>query len=675
MMNVKTRKKILAKLMAEENIRVVYGNYPTGSFDLTTRILRIPNWEDVEPEIFDWMVGHEVSHALNTPIAKWTEFIEEHGPRFKDYLNVVEDIRIEKLIIREYPGLSRAFFIGYREMQRRDFFGISGCDISTLSLTNRINIKAKLRSLIDVPFSSEEQHLVDMAFAVETWDDVVAATIELVNDTKKKTVSGNMFTPSQESDDFEMDDMDFAEPETDSFKYGLDSFEDFDSSTVEGDENSDGMVEGNEDFDGTVEGDENSDGTVEGDEDFIPPPLETVEVFEESLSDVANKVKGNLDSVSTILYPSFEVLLKKSYVDPVTTASLYSKNKYDSYATDNLYHRFVREMKPMVNLMVKEFNQRKSTEMNRRTATRKKGILDPIKLHSYRYNEDIFLSRQIVNEGDSYGMLMMIDGSTSMEVGDGGNTKLALALRQSLIMAEFCERIRVPYEVVIFTSTLTQNNYFVDDVEEKSYPQTKITSILSSELPKKDALKMKKVMFYRTTNRPKSYGTFFDIHTLGMTPLADSYMMVNALIDRFKKNNKVAKMVFLSLTDGLGNVTHTHKADRAVYSFGNDDKIRIDSREVDADENPVVPNKSVESAMVKNLKKRGVTPIHFYVTGRTGELKVKRDVMGFDKSFMVSSEILNFSGDDEITENSFDAVLQKRNLNKIMSRELIEAIT
>ena len=65
--------------------------------------------------VYDLLVGHEVGHASIPPTST--------GQRSrcpKDYVNVVEDSRIEKLMKRKYPGLSKTFFKGYQELDNQD---------------------------------------------------------------------------------------------------------------------------------------------------------------------------------------------------------------------------------------------------------------------------------------------------------------------------------------------------------------------------------------------------------------------------------------------------------------------------------------------------------------------------------------------------------------------------
>ena len=165
----KQSKSILAKLLANENIDVQYGNYKTAFFDVEKRVLGLPLWKDVSKNLTDLLIGHEVGHALYTPADGWHDSATTIPGCPRAYVNVVEDIRIEKKIQFKYPGLVRCFKLGYKDLFDKNFFGTKDRVIESYSLIDRINIKAKLRDLIEVPFSSKEQPLVDMAFKVDTW--------------------------------------------------------------------------------------------------------------------------------------------------------------------------------------------------------------------------------------------------------------------------------------------------------------------------------------------------------------------------------------------------------------------------------------------------------------------------------------------------------------------------
>ena len=102
-------KSILARLLANENVTVQRGNYKTAFFNVESRVLGLPLFtNDYGSDVEDLFIGHEVGHALFTPADGWHDSATEMQiPR--SFLNVIEDIRIERKIQEKYPGLSTSF--------------------------------------------------------------------------------------------------------------------------------------------------------------------------------------------------------------------------------------------------------------------------------------------------------------------------------------------------------------------------------------------------------------------------------------------------------------------------------------------------------------------------------------------------------------------------------------
>ena len=92
----KAAKSNLAKLLATENITVEHRKVKTAFFDLQKRLLVVPIWKEMNVDILDLLLAHEIGHALFTPQKEWKEAIDE-GIKHS-FLNVIEDARIEKLI-------------------------------------------------------------------------------------------------------------------------------------------------------------------------------------------------------------------------------------------------------------------------------------------------------------------------------------------------------------------------------------------------------------------------------------------------------------------------------------------------------------------------------------------------------------------------------------------------
>ena len=166
----------LARLLATENLIVEHNSTcTTASFDVQRRVLELPQWDFATNTVYDLLVGHEVGHALYTPNYDWTQ--DADCP--KDYINVIEDVRIEKLMKRKYPGLTKTFARGYAELDDRDFFEIGGENLKTFILIDRINLNAKVGATAMIPFTAEEMVFVLKAESTETFEEVIEIAKEV----------------------------------------------------------------------------------------------------------------------------------------------------------------------------------------------------------------------------------------------------------------------------------------------------------------------------------------------------------------------------------------------------------------------------------------------------------------------------------------------------------------
>jgi len=168
-------KDSLAKLLAQEDLAVEHRSIDTAQFNVETRVLSLPIWQ-TDIKIVDAMIAHEVGHALYTP-NDWS--FEGRIPM--QFVNVVEDIRVEKLMKRRYGGISKTFFKGYSELHSQDFFSINGKNVSGMNLADRLNLHYKIGAFVKIPFSAEEAIFVERAKFIESFED----SIELAEDLYK----------------------------------------------------------------------------------------------------------------------------------------------------------------------------------------------------------------------------------------------------------------------------------------------------------------------------------------------------------------------------------------------------------------------------------------------------------------------------------------------------------
>ena len=255
----------LAKLLAEEDINVVHKKQETAMFDVKNRELSLPIWKEMSKDIQDLMTIHEVGHALWTPLEQ-LEKANKENIEFS-FVNVLEDVRIEKKVQDKYLGSVRIFNRGYQELIGNNFFGTKGRDISKLNLIDRINLHYKHHN--NISFSDDEMVWVEKANQTVTPDDVLELAKELY-----QFMQDNQNSQGQENqEDFSDMSAMMAPSGNQEISDGGDSQESLDSSTSSSNsnENSDGEKDGNSNSGSSSDesDDDNNDATSDGDKTDI----------------------------------------------------------------------------------------------------------------------------------------------------------------------------------------------------------------------------------------------------------------------------------------------------------------------------------------------------------------------------------------------------------------------
>ena len=177
-------KDTLARILARENIVIKHSNKGEASFNPKKRILTLPIYDkNIDENTYDLMIGTGAGQALYGPSSK--EIFENALPKIskdtahaKKVLTVMDGIRTEKLVRGRYAGLSRIFNEAYKQM----IIGlkINKIDFKTLNILDRLNLAFKMGVSADVPFTKEEQRLVDLTSKMKTFGDAVIASRELL---------------------------------------------------------------------------------------------------------------------------------------------------------------------------------------------------------------------------------------------------------------------------------------------------------------------------------------------------------------------------------------------------------------------------------------------------------------------------------------------------------------
>ena len=224
--------------------------------------------------------------------------------------------------------------------------------------------------------------------------------------------------------------------------------------------------------------------------------------------------------------------------------------------------KFRSENKSVVSYMAKEFEMRKSADEFKRTKVAKTGILNPNKLHAYKFSEDLFLRSNVVSEGKNHGFVMFIDWSGSM----GEN--ISHTIDQLMLLAMFCKKVNIPFDVFAFTSAwtkeragdFTESGYYKFDDQSKGdvavNDDFKLMHLISSTVS--TAKFNTSMMYLRWLRNGLGYRTWSnDVISgnlrLGGTPLNEAIVSAFEIVPMFQKKNKVQIVNTIFLTDGQGS--------------------------------------------------------------------------------------------------------------------------
>jgi hypothetical protein len=195
-----TSLSIFAKALASENLSFSFSkDAETASFDVKSRHLVMPMW-DVTDTVKTMLVAHEISHALWTPYERSEELLKAaeadgyNAMLLQRIANVIEDVRIEKLMKQKFPGTRRDFFLGYKEIADLDLFGFKKMNLPEAGFLNRINIHFKwgVPGFIPMTFDGIEQEVVDMVDGVVTFDQVFEVAKYLYKHPSMKEIRQEM---------------------------------------------------------------------------------------------------------------------------------------------------------------------------------------------------------------------------------------------------------------------------------------------------------------------------------------------------------------------------------------------------------------------------------------------------------------------------------------------------
>ena len=656
-------KSNLAKLLATENITIQHNNVKTASFDVKNRVLTLPIFKQKSGDVYDMLIAHECAHALWTPYEEWQNITDKD---LRSYVNVIEDTRIDKLIQAKYPGVVRNYKNGFDILEKQNFFGISGRDINKdFMIIDKINLRSKSLNRLPFIFSSNDKDWLVKVDAVKSFNDVLTLAKEMLDwqkdqveqmtklpDFDNHIISKN-YELSNDEDDFDDEDSDDSQGDNSGADQNDDDADEKNDFNNFGDEKADDEKDSKQDGqsetdDVTKEEDKKGEAThhakgAGGDDKPRLLKAITDDSFvqnQDKLLDNSNKgyrygkiPVPNFKEGSALT--SYKTWLKDMNDYRVKAREYSNVAKYDTYL-DTQYKKFMNENKKTVMYLVKEFEMKKSAQAYKRASQDKTGIIDPLKLPSYKYSDDIFKKLTIIPDGKNHGMMMLLDWSGSMA------DCLFDTVKQLINLVEFCKKVNIPFEVYFFTSERkydreygTPATSWSQNSGEFAFEDFNLVNCVSHRMNKKTIDLAMKTLFHmgmyfdnRYTRRnawdtddyyaqSESWGIPSSYY-LGNTPLNESLVYINTLIPMFKKKYDIEKMTFITLTDGAGNYVRNDIINGEKNDYEKTTVYQIDNKKF-------AQNSNITTDLLNHIKKQhDINVIGFYIVKKVRRWDIER---------------------------------------------------
>ncbi len=623
------QKSNLAKLLATENVEVQHNNVKTASFNLVDRILTIPVFKNPKGAVYDMLIAHEVSHALHTPQKEWQKCLEgeDNLLEIKDYINIIEDIRIDKMIQKKYPGVVQDYLDGFKILWNDDFFGARDKNLDTeLQLADKINLYYKSSKTLPFDFDNAEMLFVNMVNECVTFADVIEAAKKLAQWQKEQNkklqklpdFDSHPLTLQYGEKEEKKEDNEENEGDNQSQKSDNQSSQS-DKETKSGEDTQNEQTQSDdskkEDGNGSKQSEDGkekskSDGVEEnqtgnpdgaGGEDVkINMPLKSITQNNVDKKMSENYIDNKAAGFAYMNIPEANikdiVISPKEWIeDGFKSVREYGQQVYNSNYQE--FKDFKKESARTISYLVKEFEMKKSADGYKRQTTDKTGIIDPLKLHKYKISEDIFKRLSVIPDAKNHGMILLLDWSGSM------SNSIGKTIDQLLQLVWFCQRIGIPYKVYFFIDPIDDNkdyswssrrglakekarkcfNIKSGDSDFKGF---NLVEVANHSMKKQDLEKSLFLLFAFGKYYSDNYGygrRRYDEYKerispprhfyLSSTPLNEALASMYKIVPMFRQKYQVDKMSLITLTDG-----HSNDSNKSVYRTAEDGTLQVDER-------------------------------------------------------------------------------------------------
>ena len=255
-------------------------------------------------------------------------------------------------------------------------------------------------------------------------------------------------------------------------------------------------------------------------------------------------------------------------------------------------NKFEKESQKTINYMLKEFEMKKSADSYVRASIAKTGQLDMTKIHSYKYNEDLFRKVTVMPDGKNHGLVILVDWSGSM------NRVIHDAFKQLMQIVWFCKRAGIQFEVYAFADhgmgdwfpegTNVRKEFSYSNYEANPFWNYKVGDITVSDhvllnmfSSRMSKMELKRSAHYICGATLQMMGCGYDHYTgkhllsewydakahefyyarphypnglhLGGTPLNGAIATLSTLVPEYRKKNNIQNLNVVIISDGASN--------------------------------------------------------------------------------------------------------------------------
>lgn len=588
----KESKELFARLLASENFSIQYSNDAQPAFNIKQRILKIPTWVTTKDDIEQiFILLHESAHAKWTDLTIFEKAMAQFSDtnnqnRWKNIYNMVEDARIEKLLQQKFPGSINALREGSKKVINSGYMGEEVKELlnnyennpshyqkilsESVPFLSRLGLHFRIEKYypkIKIPFSEDEKKILKKIQDMQTNEEAVEIANSLFQ--KQESEEKENFDQSELGDEKNLSNMDNVTSEHSNTNQNSEKEDEEDVGESQSQsENTNQLSDDNKNnMDGPEMGEELS--KTPFDFNSIQNAL-SAKMIENAQNCDIQIVNVNFNNTSRKICREsiLDYTDKKNFKKITKTLSRICENTLLSSKINTVFGEVLKEQRKLSNTLSQEFQRKKTAREHKKTLISETGKLNLKKLHNYKHTEDIFLKSEIKHSSKNHGMIMFIDFSGSMSI----HSRFLHTIIQTFGKMLFCRSNGIPYELYTFTTMSsynyqknTQNDISFNDGDIMGTPNLKLVKYSDHKQSKKDFYETMKFLFlvgnvscssYRDALDPDFYDAWlakevFKISgRLSGTPLVETALISQMLVEDFLKKNPVEILNLVYLTDG-----------------------------------------------------------------------------------------------------------------------------